>query len=147
MLFVQRKDGQLRFHDDEREGFFSATIHQPEGSDGFEVNIKAQGKRRKSRSVFTGRYMAPTLYAAGQIVTSEYHLADAAVLSDDCTLVADFWLDQLDGGLRWRIQAEDMMDAEEDGDDWDGDDPEGDDGGSGGDDGDVIRMIGRITRG
>ena len=154
MLSVQRsKGGEILFTDDEREGFFTATIHQPEGSDGFEVNIKAQGKRRKSRSVFASRYLAPTLHAASQIVTSEYHLADAIVDSDDCTLVADFWLDQLDGGLRWRIKAQDMEivgEDDEDEDDWDedgeedDDDPEGDPDGS---EGDVIRMIGRITRG
>ena len=148
MLIVERKDGQIHFRDDDREGLFTATIHQPEGSDAFEVNIRAKGRRKTSRSVFTSRYLAPTLYAAGQIVTSEYHLADAAVDSDDFTLVADFWLDQLDGGLRWRIQLEnegeddeDMDDDDEDEDDED--DPDDEDGGEG----TVIRMIGRLSRG
>ena len=144
MLVVERKKGQIHFRDDEREGFFTATIHQPEDSEAFEVNVSARGNRRKSRSVFTSRHLAPTLHAAGQIVISEYILADAAVESDDCTLVAAFWLDQLDGGLRWRLQAEDMeiVDDEDDEDDWDDDDPDpGNDGG-----GDIIRMIGRISQ-
>ena len=143
MLIVERKNGQLHFHDDEREGFFTATIHQPEGSDTFEVNIRARGKRRKSRSSFDCRYLAPTLYAAGQIVNSEYHIVDASVDSEDSTLVADYWLDQLDGGLRWRIQAEDIDEEEEEDDDEEDDDDD--------DDGDVgtevVRMIDRMTRG
>ena len=145
MLIVERKEGQVHFRDDDREGFFTATIHQPEGSDGFEVNVRAKGKRRANRSVFTSRYLAPTLYAAGQIVTSEYHLADAAMDSDDFTLVADFWLDQLDGGLRWRIQLENEDEDEDDDDDDDEDeeDPDDDDGGEG----TVIRMVGRLSRG
>ena len=150
MLVVERKNGEIHFRDDEREEFFTATIHQPEGSDGFEVDVRARGNRRKSRSVFTSRYLAPTLYAAAQIVTSEYHLADAVVESDDSTLAAAFWLDQLDGGTRWRLLAENMEivgeDDDEDDDPWDeeGDDDD-DDGGDG--KGDVIRMIGRISRG
>ena len=135
MLTVERKDGKIIFEDSDRAGFFTATIHQPEGSDGFEVNIKPQGKRRKNQSVFASRYLAPTLHAAGQIVTSEYHLADAAVDSADSTLVADFWLDQLDGGLRWRLQLEE----DDDDDDDDDDDGPGE--------GRVLRMVGRLSRG
>ena len=145
MLFIERKDGRLHFHDDERDGFFSATIHQPEGSDAFEVTVRARGKRRKSGSVFTSTYLAPTLHAAGQIVTSEYHLADAAVDSDDSTLAVDFWLDQLDGGLRWHLQFDDDSDDEDDpaGDD---EDDDSDDEGDGPENEGLIRMIGRITR-
>ena len=38
-------------------------------------------------------YLAPTLYAAGQIVTSEYHVFLAVVEPDGEILAADYWLD------------------------------------------------------
>ena len=78
--------GRSTSRDDEREDFFTATIHQPRRpATAFEVNVSARGSRRKSRSVFTSRYLAPTLYAAAQIVTSEYVTwRTRLVESDDC---------------------------------------------------------------
>ena len=58
---------QLHFFDLEDPGFFSATVHQTEGSDGFEVNIQLADLGNGPVANFS--YMAPTLYAAGQIVT------------------------------------------------------------------------------
>ena len=39
MLAVERRADHLYFFDLDDPGFFSATIHQKEDSDGFEVNI------------------------------------------------------------------------------------------------------------
>ncbi len=105
MLVIERRADHLYFYDLDDEGFFSATIHQPEDSDGFEVNIGVADFGNGPVANFT--YSAPTLYAAGQIVTSEYHVFLAVVEPDDEVLAADYWLDQLDGGSRWRTQLED----------------------------------------
>ena len=105
MLGVERKADHLYFFDVEDAGFFSATVHQVEESETFEVNIGLGDLG--NGPVADYKYLAPTLYAAGQIVTSEYHVFVAVVEADDETLAADYWLDQLDGGSRWRSQIED----------------------------------------
>ena len=105
MLAVERRADHLYFFDVEDAGFFSATVHQLEEAETFEVNIGLGDLG--NGPVANYKYLAPTLYAAGQIVTSEYHVFDAAIDSDDGTLAADYWLDQLDGGSRWRSQLED----------------------------------------
>ena len=110
MLGVERKADHLYFFDVEDAGFFSATIHQLEESETFEVNIGLGDLG--NGPVANYKYLAPTLYAAGQIVTSEYHVFVAAVEADDETLAADYWLDQLDGGARW----EEPDDEDEDND-------------------------------
>ena len=66
MLAIERRADHLYFFDLEDPGFFSATVHQPEDSDGFEVNIQLAGLSNGPVANFL--YMAPTLYAAGQIV-------------------------------------------------------------------------------
>ena len=113
MLAVERRVDHLYFFDVEDPGFFSATIHQPEDSDGFEVNIGVADLGNGPVASFT--YSAPTLYAAGQIVTSEDHVFLAVVEPDDEVLAADYWLDQLDGGARW--DAGDDDDEDDDGTD------------------------------
>ena len=106
MLAVERRADQLYFCDLEEPGFFSATVHQPEDPDGFEVNIQLADLGNGPVANFS--YRAPTLYAAGQIVTSEYHVFVAAV--DEGALSADYWLDQLDGGKRWEEPDDDEED-------------------------------------
>ncbi len=105
MLVVERRANHLYFYDLDDPGFFSATVHQPEDSEGFEVNVGLGDLGNGPVANYT--YLAPTLYAAGQIVTSEYHVFLAVVEPDDEILAADYWLDQLDGGSRWRAQLED----------------------------------------
>lgn len=105
MLAVERRADHLYFYDLHDQAFFSATVRQPEDSDGFEVSIGVADLGDGPVASFS--YLAPTLYAAGQIVTSEYHVFLAVVEPDDEVLAADYWLDQLDGGSRWRTQLED----------------------------------------
>lgn len=113
MLVVERKPDHVFFYDLEDPGFFTATIHQPEDSDGFEVSIGVANLGNGPVANFS--YSAPTLLAAGQIVTSEYHLFLAVVETDDEVLAADYWLDQLDGGARWDTGDDD--DEDDDGTD------------------------------
>ena len=111
MLAVERRADHLYFFDVDDPAFFSATIHQPEASDRFEVNIGVANLGDGPVANFA--YSAPTLYAAGQTVTSEYHVFLAVVEPDDEVLAADYWLDQLDGGTRWRSQLEDEEDDDD----------------------------------
>ena len=92
MLAVERRRADhLYFFDVDDVAFFSATVHQPEDSDGFEVSIQLADLGNGPVANFS--YLAPTLYASGQIVTSEYHVF--AAIAEESTLVADYWLDQL----------------------------------------------------
>lgn len=111
MLAVERRPDHMYFYDLDDPGFFSATVHQPEDSDGFEVSIGVADLGNGPVANFS--YSAPTLLAAGQIVTSEYHLFLAVVEPDDEVLAADYWLDQLDGGSRWRTHLEDEEEDED----------------------------------
>ena len=106
MLAVERRPDHLYFFDVDDAAFFSATVHQPEDSDGFEVSIQLADLGNGPVANFA--YTAPTLYAAGQIVTSEYHVFVA--IAEEGTLAADYWLDQLDGGSRWEEPDDDEED-------------------------------------
>ena len=108
MLAVERRAAHLYFFDVDDESFFSATVRYSEESESFEVNIGVADLGNGPVANFT--YAAPTLYAAGQIVISEYHVFVAIV--DEGTLAADYWLDQLDGGTRW--EGPDNEEDEED---------------------------------
>lgn len=105
MLAVERRPDHLYFFDLDDPAFFAATIRWLEEPEVFEVNIGVADLGDGPVASFS--YSAPTLYAAGQIVTSEYHVFLAIVEPDDEILAADYWLDQLDGGSRWRTQLED----------------------------------------
>ena len=105
MLAVERRPDHLYFFDLDDPAFFSATIRWLEEPEVFEVNIGVADLGDGPVASFS--YTSPTLYAAGQIVTSEYHVFLAVVEPDDEILAADYWLDQLDGGTRWRTQLED----------------------------------------
>jgi len=106
MLAVERRADHLYFFDVDDPAFFSATVHQPEDSDGFEVSIELADLGNGPVANFS--YLAPTPYAAGQIVTSEYHVF--AAIAEEGTLAADYWLDQLDGGSRWEEPEDDEED-------------------------------------
>ena len=67
MLAVERRADHLYFFDVEDPAFFSATVHQVEDSETFEVNIGLGDLG--NGPVADYKYLAPTLYAAGQIVT------------------------------------------------------------------------------
>ena len=110
MPAVERRSDHLYFFDLDDPGFFSATVRQLEEAETFEVNIGLGDLGNGPVANFT--YTAPTLYAAGQIVTSEYHVFVAVV--DEGALAADYWLGQLDGGSKWEVEEE-----EEDDDDTD----------------------------
>lgn len=112
MLAVERRADHLYFFDLDDPGFFPATIHQKEDSDGFEVNIGLADLG--DGPVANIHYFTPTLYAAGQLVTSEYHVFLAVVEADNETLAADYWLDQFDGGSRWPSQLQDENDDDDD---------------------------------
>ena len=108
MLAVERRPDHLHFFDLEDPAFFSATIRWLEEPEVFEVNIGVADLGDGPVASFS--YTAPTLYAAGQIVTSEYHVFLAVVEPDDEILAADYWLDQLDGGARWDASDDDEDD-------------------------------------
>ena len=107
MLAVERKPDHLYFFDADDPAFFSATVRYWEEAESFAVDIGVADLGNGPVANFA--YMAPTLYAAGQIVTSEYHVFVA--IAEEGTLAADYWLDQLDGGSRW-VEPDD--DEEED---------------------------------
>ena len=97
MLAIERKADHLYFFDADDPGFFSAIVRYWEEAESFAVDIGVADLGNGPVAEFA--YTAPTLYAAGQIVTSEYHVFVA--ISEEGTLAADYWLDQLDGGSRW----------------------------------------------
>ena len=105
MLGVERRPDHLYFFDIDDPAFFSATVHQPEDSDGFEVNIGVANLGDGPVANFT--YLAPTLYGAGQIVTSEYHVFLAVVELTmkrwPPTTGLTSWTAELGGAPNWRM--------------------------------------------
>lgn len=88
MLAVERRADHLYFFDIDDPAFFAATIWWQEEPEVFEVSIGVADLGDGPAVSFS--YTAPTLYAAGQIVTSDYNLFLAVVEPDDEILAADY---------------------------------------------------------
>ena len=106
MLAVERRLDHLYFFDADDPAFFWAIVRYWEEAESFAVDIGVADLGNGPVANFA--YTAPTLYAAGQIVTSEYHVFVA--IAEEGTLAADYWLDQLDGGSRWEEPDDDEED-------------------------------------
>ena len=135
MLVVERRANDIYFHDSLHEEAFQATIQSSdEGPYTFfniEITIKSHSAHETDKPYKVFNYKAPNLLEAGRLILGEYILYEALFEGEETNyMIAEYWLDHLDGGTRHSLSFGD--DDDDDYDDYDDYFYDDDDGGNGG---------------